>query len=116
MRIVLLALAMACTAVSAHAAPSGSGSTQRPSMAERQAAFERHKVEYRRRLLRDGQVSADRWLEAQTRPAPARRKPQQPAPRAGEDKKCKKVRWVNRAAPGFGGGPMTMSRVPVCAD
>ena len=58
MRIVLLALAMACTAVSAHAAPSGSGSTQRPSMAERQAAFERHKVEYRRRLLRDGQVSA----------------------------------------------------------
>lgn len=29
---------------------------------------------------------------------------------------CKKIRWVNRATPGFGGGPMTMSRVAVCAD
>ena len=84
-------------------------------MAERQAAFERHKVEYRRRLLRDGQPSVDRWLNAQARPALATAKPQR-TPRADEAKKCKKVRWLNRATPGFGGGPMTVSRVAVCAD
>lgn len=35
------------------------------TLAERQAAWSAHKNEYRRRLLRDGQASADRWLDAQ---------------------------------------------------
>lgn len=30
---------------------------------ERQSAWSRHKGEYRKRLLRDGQASADRWLD-----------------------------------------------------
>lgn len=33
------------------------------TLAERQAAWSRNKAEYRRRLLRDGQASADRWLD-----------------------------------------------------
>lgn len=35
----------------------------RVSIAERQAAWSRNKTEYRRRMLRDGPVSADRWLD-----------------------------------------------------
>lgn len=113
--LLTLTLALACTTGSASAETTSAGPPQRLSMAERQAAFERHKVEYRRRLLRDGQASADRWLDAQARRASARARPR-PAPSADQAKKCKKVRWVNRATPGFGGGPMTMSRVAVCAD
>ena len=115
MRTLLLVLALACTAGSANAEPTGSGPPQRVSMAEQQAAYERDKAEYRRRLLRDGQASADRWLDGKARSAPAKSQPHG-APRANQAKKCKKVRWVNRATPGFGGGPMTMSRVAVCAD
>jgi len=34
------------------------------TMAERQAAWSRNKAEYRQRMLRDGQASADRWLDS----------------------------------------------------
>lgn len=37
----------------------------RISPAQRQAAWSRHKAEYRRRLLRNGQTSADQWLDQQ---------------------------------------------------
>jgi hypothetical protein len=33
------------------------------SLAERQAVWSGNKAEYQRRLLRDGQTSADRWLD-----------------------------------------------------
>lgn len=36
----------------------------RVSQAERQAAWSRNKAEYRRRMLRDGPASADRWLDS----------------------------------------------------
>lgn len=36
----------------------------RVSLAERQAAWSRNKSEYRRRMLRDGTASADRWLDS----------------------------------------------------
>ncbi len=91
--------------------------TARPlTLAERQAAWSANKEEYRRRAARDGQASADRWLDRQAlaaRPAEPRKKLQA---RSAAKKDCKKVRWVNRATPGFGGGAMTMSRVAVCAD
>ncbi|HEY0622209.1 hypothetical protein [Sphingomonas sp.] len=35
----------------------------RVTLAERQAAWSRNKAEYRRRMLRDGPASADRWLD-----------------------------------------------------
>lgn len=35
----------------------------RVSVVERQAAWSRNKTEYRRRMLRDGTASADRWLD-----------------------------------------------------
>lgn len=35
--------------------------------AERQAAWSIHKVHYQRRVVRDGQASADRWFEARAR-------------------------------------------------
>lgn len=88
------------------------------SQADRQAAWSRNKAEYRRRMLRDGPAAADRWLDQQVRAssrtstAPPKRADQ---PRASK-RNCKRVRYVNRATPGFGGGPMTMSRVAVCAD
>lgn len=37
------------------------------TMAQRQAAWSRHKAEYRRRLLREGQAGADNWLDQQIR-------------------------------------------------
>lgn len=37
----------------------------RITMAQRQSAWSRHKAEYRRRLLREGQAGADRWLDQQ---------------------------------------------------
>lgn len=36
----------------------------RVSQAERQSAWSRNKAEYRRRMLRDGTASADRWLDS----------------------------------------------------
>lgn len=45
----------------------GQGNARPVSMAERQAAWSRHRPEYQRRLLRDGQASADRWLDKQVR-------------------------------------------------
>jgi len=86
--------------------------------ADRQAAWSRNKAEYRRRMLRDGPAAADRWLDQQARASvTTRAAPATPTPQARANRKnCKKVRWVNRATPGFGGGPMTMSRVAVCAD
>jgi len=86
------------------------------TLAERQAAWSANKEEYRRRVAKDGQASADRWLDQKAlaaRPAEPRKKSQA---RSAGKKDCKKVRWVNRATPGFGGGAMTMSRIPVCAD
>lgn len=85
-----------------------------PSLAERQAAWFANKTEYRRRLVRDGQASADRWLDQKA--GATRAKPQTRSSAQARKKNCNKVRWVNRATPGFGGGPMTMSRVAVCAD
>jgi hypothetical protein len=34
------------------------------TLAERQAAWSQNKAEYRRRMLRDGPASADRWLDS----------------------------------------------------
>ena len=84
------------------------------TLAERQAAWSANKAEYRRRLVRDGQASADRWLDQQARGQTTEQPPRRTT--RTSKKNCKKVRWVNRATPGFGGGPMTMSRVAVCAD
>jgi hypothetical protein len=41
--------------------------TGRVTQAERQAAWSRNKAEYRRRMLRDGPASADRWLDGVVR-------------------------------------------------
>ncbi|HEY0595395.1 hypothetical protein [Sphingopyxis sp.] len=41
----------------------GSVDSKPVTLAERQAAWSRNKSEYRRRMLRDGQASADRWLD-----------------------------------------------------
>ncbi|MGJ4727882.1 hypothetical protein [Luteimonas sp. SDU101] len=125
------ALACAATGAGAQEARRGQASASAQdgtlTLAERQAAWSAHKGEYRRRLLRDGQASADRWLDDQVlasravQPAPAATPgPPTEPPRAGKQpkgtKNCKKIRWVNRATPGFGGSGMTMSRVPVCDD
>lgn len=45
----------------------GGESTKPLTLAERQAAWSQNKGEYRRRLLRDGQASADRWLDGVAR-------------------------------------------------
>ena len=101
-------------------------SAERPlTLAERQAAWSTYRTEYQRRLRQEGQANADRWLDARalamrggTSPA-VQTQPQtrsQPSARSRAAKDCKKVRWVNRAAPGFGGNPMTMRRVAVCDD
>lgn len=43
----------------------GGGVDTKPvTLAERQAAWSRNKTEYRKRMLRDGQASADRWLDS----------------------------------------------------
>ena len=44
-------------------APPAARTVQPLTLAERQAAWSSNKAEYQRRLLRDGQVSADRWLD-----------------------------------------------------
>ncbi len=89
-------------------------SSRQVSQAERQAASSRNKAEYRRRMLRDGPVAANRWLDEQAGAQPVDARPR--ATTRTSKTNCKKVRWVNRATPGFGGGPMTMSRVAVCAE
>lgn len=38
--------------------------SSRVTLAERQSAWSRNKAEYRRRMLRDGTASADRWLDS----------------------------------------------------
>ena len=43
--------------------PKAAAGAKRSSLAKRQATWQQSKVEYRRRLLRDGQPSADRWLD-----------------------------------------------------
>lgn len=89
------------------------------SLADRQAAWSRNKTEYRRIMLKKGPAAADRWLDEQVR---ASGTTTTAAPVANSSQRrtrkgnCKKVRYVNRATPGFGGGPMTMSRVAVCDD
>lgn len=122
MKMRLLAAALAGSslflagAASAQQKPVQSAAAkERPlTLAERQAAWSRNKAEYRRRVVQEGQPAADRWLDQQARgtKTESRAKPRTRA----SMKDCKKVRWVNRATPGFGGGPMTMSRVAVCAD
>lgn len=115
---VLAGSFLLCIGQSAAQAQDRSGAAEtraRPlTLAERQSAWSSNKAEYRRRLVRDGQASADRWLEQQARGQTTEQRAGT-TPRASK-KNCKKVRWVNRATPGFGGGPMTMSRVAVCAD
>lgn len=92
-------------------------SQARVSQADRQAAWARNKAEYRRRMVRDGPAAADRWLDRQARLSSSTRTTTSRTNRAGADtRNCKRIRWVNRATPGFGGGPMTMSRVAVCAN
>lgn len=120
--MAVLAGASLFIAGAAHAQQRDIAATARPlTLAERQAAWSSNKDEYRRRVASDGQASADRWLDeqarathGQARAAPTQSRPA-PARRAGA-KDCKKVRWVNRATPGFGGAPMTMRRVAICAD
>src|SRR3546814_12079808 len=92
-------------------APPRTTPSRQVSQAERQAAFSRNKAEYRRRMLRDGPAAANRWLDEQAGAAPADARPRATT-RTGKTS-CKKVRWVNRATPGFGGGPMTTRRVDV---
>ncbi|MCW4460591.1 hypothetical protein OK349_02650 [Sphingomonas sp. BT-65] len=38
--------------------------SSRVTLAERQSAWSRNKAEYRRRMLRNGTASADRWLDS----------------------------------------------------
>jgi len=129
--LVASTFAWASLGTEAQAQPRGEPARSAPdrplTTAERQAAWSLHKAEYRRRLLRDGQASADRWLDSQARTtrgtppattATSTRETAGPRGRAGpaDKKNCKKVRWVNRATPGFGGNGMTMSRVAVCDD
>lgn len=45
----------------------GAVDTKPVTLAERQAAWSRNKTEYRKRMLRDGQASADRWLDSLVR-------------------------------------------------
>src|SRR3546814_9742601 len=85
-------------------APPRTTPSRQVSQAERQAAFSRNKAEYRRRMLRDGPAAANRWLDEQAGAAPADARPRATT-RTGKTS-CKKVRWVNRATQGFGGGPM----------
>ena len=111
-------LLLAGPALAQRQSPAGSDAAGTGSLtiAERQAAWNDNKAEYRRRVARDGQRSADRWLDQQ---ALAKRGPTTDAaarPRAKGKTNCKKIRWVNRATPGFGGSGITMSRVPVCSD
>ena len=98
------------------AAQSDAASGRPLTLAERQAAWNDHKAEYRRRVAQDGQRSADRWLDQQALAKRGGEAQPAAAERAKPKKDCKKIRWVNRATPGFGGAGMTMSRVPVCAD
>lgn len=86
---------------------------RRPNLAERQAAWSRNKTEYRKRMLRDGKASADRWLDQQAQ-TPSNSRRVIPADRTGAS--CKRVRYVTRAAPGFGGEPMKLRRIAICAD
>lgn len=110
-------LCVATSALAQQPTSTGSAAAQRPlTLAERQAAWKANEAEYRRRLVNDGQRSADRWLDQQAR-AKSGSEPSATARRNARGKpNCKKVRWVNRATPGFGGTGMTMSRVPICAD
>lgn len=118
----VLVLSTPANAQGRSATSSGAAATQPPTLAERQSAWNANKAEYRRRVASDGQRSADRWLDQQVLAMRGGEtadtsKPSSAASTSGKGKKdCKKVRWVNRATPGFGGSGMTMSRVAVCAD
>ena len=112
--LALMSLAIAGPAYSQGGSASATTSERALTIAERQAAWSQNKTEYRRRVAQDGQASADRWLDGQARAMRGEPRPQRQTRKSKKD--CKKVRWVNRATPGFGGGPMTMSRVAVCAD
>lgn len=100
--------------------------TRLPTMADRQAAWSHNKVEYRQRLLRDGPAAADRWLEQlaaggvkASQADPTVRQSGTPSKTVRSSKKslksCKRIRYVTRPRPVFGGG-MVLSRVAVCAD
>src|SRR5690606_5958235 len=123
-----LLLANPCVAQGRTSVETGAAAARPLALAERQAAWNANKAEYRRRIANDGQRSADRWLDQQalamrngktgsTANGSSPNASRADAPGAAKSKSdCKKIRWVNRATPGFGGGGMTMSRVPVCAD
>jgi hypothetical protein len=92
--------------------------------------------EFARRFDADGKAGAQAWLRAEAEAAFARlvdqgictmdaeaereaapqRAPSRQVVRGKDGKPCKRTRLVNRPTPGFGGGPMTMALVPVCAD
>jgi hypothetical protein len=107
--------------------------TERTLPRAERVAMER---EFARRFDADGKASAEAWLrneaeaafgrlvdqgicimdgsaarEAAPRPAPSRQ-----VARGKDGQPCKRTRLVNRPTAGFGGAPMTMALVPVCAD
>jgi len=114
--LALIALTTSYPAYSQHRGTSAPTSERTLSIAERQAVWSQNRREYRRRLLQDGQSSADRWLDEQARRARGESRPQERTRSRDGAENCRNVRWVNRATPGFGGGAMTMSRVPICVD
>lgn len=115
-------LLAAYPAIAQEGGASSAVTAQAVTLAERQAAWNANKAEYRRRVAKDGQKSADRWLDQQViaarggQNAVTTNKSRSAKGGTKSKRDCKKVRWVNRATPGFGGSGMTMSRVPVCAD
>lgn len=96
----------------------------------------RMQAEYARRLLRDGRASADAWareqgrlfrasLEAEgicpptadsARPSTQNRSRSARRPTGKDGKPCERTRVEQRVTPGFGGAPMSMGMVVVCAD
>ena len=98
----------------------------------------RMEMEYTRRARADGKASADAWVREQGRrfheklvadgvcPSPGKadrsasvgdtKAKGKREVRGKDGKPCKRTRVENRVSPGFGGAPMTMGMVVVCAD
>lgn len=138
-RFALLAALVALPAWSAAPTPAQAQSHQSaaracPSDALPAAERQRLQAEYAERLQRDGRRSADAWSAEQGRQFRARLEAEGVCkPRTGsstkdtavkspkelknkDGKPCTRTRVANRPAPGFGGAPMTMRMVVVCAD
>jgi len=113
---------------------------KRPCSMDAMTAAEKQQLvtEHARRVHRDGQAVADEWVREQGRafrrqlvaegvcpPLPANAAPQVPQNAAPANKKpvldkkghpCKTIRMEHQLFPNFGGAPMTMAMIPVCAD